>query len=223
MSGNHRPYLRSTTKEMVNQNAQYTQMNEHGQIVDPNNGQVLGEDAQYGHVTGMENRGFVSYSNQAGMPQSELNDTTNNAGLYQLESPEGNMGHGSEEPDPNETALNTANYCYLENPQYQETTYINPPSAEGEPWTLTTENTQTGVESQVGTFTPDLGEVTPESQAAIHSAAPSYSSEDSVSYGNDMSDFGAGDSNADATGSSASAGESDGSGSSSGDDSGMTM
>lgn len=223
MSGNHRPYLRSTTKEMVNQNAQHTQMNEQGQIVDPNNGQVLGDDAQYGHVTGMENRGFVSYSNQAGMSQSELNDTTNNAGLYQLESPEGNMGHGSEESDPNETALNTANYCYLENPQYQETTYINPPSAEGEPWTLTTENTQTGVESQVGTFTPDLGEVTPESQAAIHSAAPSYSSEDSVSCGNDMSDFGAGDSNADTAGSSVSVGESDGSGSSSSDDSGMTM
>lgn len=41
MSGNHRPYLRSTTKEMVNQNAQHMQMNEHGQLVDPNNGQVL--------------------------------------------------------------------------------------------------------------------------------------------------------------------------------------
>lgn len=45
----------------------------------------------------------------------------------------------------------------------------------------------------------------------------------SVSYGNDMSDFGAGDSNADTTGSSTSASESDGSGSSSSDDSGMTM
>lgn len=185
MNGNHRPYLRTSTKEMINNNAQRTQLNENGQIVDPNTGEVLGKNAHNGHVTGMENRGFVNYSNQAGMSQAELNNTTNNAGLYQLESPNGNMGHGSEEPDANATALNTANYCYLENPQYQETTYINPPSAEGEPWTLTVENTQTGEESLVGTFTPDLGDVTPESQAAIQSSV--------VDHQNDMSYFGTGD------------------------------
>lgn len=219
MSGNHRPYLRSSTKDMIDQNAQRTQMNEEGQLVDPNNGQVLDENAQYGHVTGMENRGFVNYSSQAGMSQSELNNTTNNPGLYQLESPDGNMGHGSEEQDANATALNTANYCYLENPQYQANTYINPPSAEGEEWTLTVENTQTGVESQIGTFTPALGEVTPESQAAIHSAAPSYSSEAASSDDNDMSDFGTGDSNLDSEGSSD--GNSDGD--SSGNDDGMSI
>lgn len=185
MSGNHRPYLRYSTKDMVNQNAQYTQLNKNEQLVDPNTGELLGDDAQYGHVTGMENRGFISYSDKAGMSQAELNNTTNNAGVYQLESPAGNMGHGSEEPDANATALNTANYCYLENPQYQESTYINPPSAEGKPWTLTVENTQTGEESLVGTFTPDLGEITPESQAAIQSSVADYQ--------NDMSDFGASD------------------------------
>ena len=124
MSGNHRPYLRSSTKDMVNQNAQYTQLNKNEQLVDPNTGELLGDDAQYGHVTGMENRGFISYSDKAGMSQAELNNTTN-------------------------------------------------------------ENTQTGEESLVGTFTPELGEITPESQAAIQSSVADYQ--------NDMSDFGASD------------------------------
>lgn len=221
MSGNHRPYLRSTTKEMVQNNAQNNQMNENGQLVDPNTGEVLDSTAQYGHVTGMENRGFVSYSNQAGMSQQELNNTTNNPGLYQLESPSGNQGHSFEEQDQNQTNLNTANYSYLENPSYQETTYINPPSAEGEPWTLTTENIHTGEESTIGTFEPDLGEVTPESQAAIHSAAPSYGSAD---YAADMNDFGSADTPGDASGNTAdSASDGDGNGDGNGGSDGNTM
>lgn len=216
----HRSYTRSSTKATMDRTAQY---NEKGEMLDPNTHEPIQDGKVIGHPTGLEWRGFESYGEKSGMTQAEMNDIQNNSSILQWESNGSNGEHTFEEQDANATALNTANYCYLENPQYQETTYINPPSAEGEPWTLTTENTQTGVESQVGTFTPDLGEVTPESQAAIHSAAPSYSSEDSVSYGNDMSDFGAGDSNADAVENSASTGESDGSGSSSNDDSGMTM
>lgn len=216
----HRSYTRSSTKATMDRTAHY---NENGEMLDPNTQEPIQDGKVIGHPSGLEWRGFESFGKKSGMTQAEMNDIQNNGSMLQWESNGSNSEHTFEEQDPNETALNTANYCYLENPQYQETTYINPPSAEGEPWTLTTENTQTGAESQVGTFNPDLGEVTPESQAAIHSAAPSYSSEDSVSYGNDMSDFGAGDSNADTTGSSTPASESDGSGSSSSDDSGMTM
>ena len=216
----HRSYTRESTKETMDRNAQY---NEKGQMLDPNTHEPIQDGKVIGHPTGLEWHGFESYGDKSGMNQSEMNDIQNNGCMLQWESNASNGEHTFEEKDANATALNTANYCYLEAPQYQATTYINPPSAEGEPWTLTTVNTQTGIESQVGTFTPDLGEVTPESQAAIHSAAPSYGSEDSVSYGNDMSDFGAGDSNADTTGSAASAGDSEGSEYSSGDDNGITM
>lgn len=191
---NHRPYLRSATREMVDHNAQRAQVNEQRQIVDPNTGQVLDGKVQYGHVTGMENRGFVSYSNQAGMSQAELNNTTNNPGLYQLESPEGNMSHKSEEPDANATALNTANYCYIENPQYQKSTFINPPVAEGEHWTVSVVNEKTGFESQVGTFTPDLGSVTFESQGAVQSSVGFYSNQ---AYENSISDSKTNESNTD--------------------------
>ena len=63
----------------------------------------------------MENCGFISYSDKAGMSQAEFNNTIYIAGLYQLESHAENMEHGSEETDASATALNAANYCYLEN------------------------------------------------------------------------------------------------------------
>lgn len=190
----HRSYTRSSTKATMDKTAHY---NENGEMLDPNTNEPIQDGKVIGHPTGMEWRGFKSYGEKTGMTQAEMNNIQNNGAMLQWESNGSNSGHTFEETDANETALNTANYCYLENPQYQETTYINPPSAEGEPWTLTTENTQTGEESIVGTFTPDLGEVTPESQEAIHSAVPSYNSEASVSDSNDMSDFGTEDSNAD--------------------------
>lgn len=182
--GNHRPYIRSSTKNMINNNSTFLQMNDNGQIVDPNTGKVISGETNFGHGTGVENKGFVSYSNQSGMSQCELNNTVNNAGLYQIEEAKNNQSHQYEESDPNATALNTANYCYLENPSYQENTYINPPCEDGGSWTVTTVNKQTGEESQVGTFNPDLGEVTAESKASVQSAVSSYSSD------NQMSDFG---------------------------------
>lgn len=194
MSGIHRPYLRSSTREMIHNNAQYAQTNSKGELIDPNIGEVLDGKVQYGHVTGMENRGFVSYAEKSGMTQSELNNITNNSGLYQLESPYGNMSHQSEEQDSNQTALNTAAYCYFEDPSYQELTYINPHGNENESWTISTVNAQSGEESTVGTFTPNLGEVTPESQAAIQSAVSDVESFDpQYEQENDMSDFGCAD------------------------------
>lgn len=216
----HRSYTRSSTKATMDKTAHY---NENGEMLDPNTHEPIQDGKVIGHPTGLEWRGFESYGEKSGMTQAEMNDIQNNGSMLQWESKGSNGEHTYEESDENEIALNTANYCYLENPQYQETTYINPPSAEGEPWTLTTENVQTGEESLVGTFEPDLGEVTPESQSAMQSATSSYESDVVCCYENDMSDFGAGDSNADVAGSSASTGESDGSGSSSSDDSGMTM
>lgn len=198
----HRSYTRESTKEVMDRNAQY---NEKGQMLDPNTHEPIQDGKVIGHPTGLEWHGFESYGDKSGMCQSEMNDIQNNGCMLQWESNASNGEHTFEEKDANVTALNTANYCYLEAPQYQATTYINPPNAEGEPWTLTTENTQTGVESQVGTFNPDLGEVTPESQTAIHSAVSSYNSEPSVSYENDMSDFGSGTGNDGAIGDSESA------------------
>lgn len=216
----HRSYTRSSTKATMDKTAHY---NENGEMLDPNTHEPIQDGKVIGHPTGLEWRGFESYGEKSGMTQAEMNDIQNNGSMLQWESKGSNGEHTYEESDENEIALNTANYCYLDNPQYQETTYINPPSAEGEPWTLTTENVQTGEESLVGTFEPDLGEVTPESQSAMQSATSSYESDVVCCYENDMSDFGAGDSNVDVAGSSASTGESDGSGSSSSDDSGMTM
>ena len=188
----HRSYTRESTKETMDRNAQY---NEKGQMLDPNTHEPIQDGKVIGHPSGLEWHGFESYGDKSGMTQAEMNDIQNNGCMLQWESNASNGEHTFEEKDANATALNTANYCYLEAPQYQATTYINPPSAEGEPWTLTTENTQTGIESQVGTFTPDLGEDTPESQTAIHSAVSSYNSEPCVSYDNNMSDFGSDTSN----------------------------
>ena len=188
--GNHRSYLRTSTKEMINENATLYQMNDNGQIVDPNTSEVISGKSNDGHVNGMENRGFVKYSDQAGMSQHELNDITNNAGLFQKESESSNKSHQYEESDSNATALNTANYSYLENPKYQENTYINPPNEEGGAWTVTVENINTGKESQVGTFNPDIGEVTAESKAAMESAVSSCHSNSSLVSDNSMSDFG---------------------------------
>ena len=215
----HRPYTRNSTKEVMDATAKY---NEKEEMLDPNEESPIQDKKVIGHPTGMEWNGFKSYGEKSGMTQQEMNEIQNNGSLLQWESKGSNEKHTFEETDRNATALNTANYSYLENPQYQETTYINPPSAEGEPWTLTVENIQTGIESQIGTFTPDLGEVTPESQAAIHSAAPSYQSETVSSDENDMSDFGIADNNADTAENSASA-EEDGDSSNSNDDDGMSM
>lgn len=187
----HRSYIRSSTKEAMDRNAHY---NEKGEMLDPNTNKPIQDGKAIGHPQGMEWRGFESYGTKSAMSQAEMNDIQNNGAMLQWESNESNSTHIFEESDENATALNTANYCYLENPQYQETTYIVSPSAEGEQWTLTTENTQTGEESQVGTFTPDLGNVTAESQQAIQSAVSAYNSEACVSYDNDMSDFGIEDS-----------------------------
>lgn len=216
----HRSYTRSSTKATMDKTAHY---NENGEMLDPNTHEPIQDGKVIGHPTGLEWRGFESYGEKSGMTQAEMNDIQNNGSMLQWESKGSNGEHTYEESDENEIALNTANYCYLENPQYQGTTYINPPSAEGEPWTLTTENVQTGEESLVGTFEPDLGEVTPESQSAMQSATSSYESDVVCCYENDMSDFGAGDSNTDTAEDSASDGEDDGSGGSDENDDGMSM
>lgn len=186
----HRSYIRESTKDVMERTAHY---NEKRKILDPNTNQPIQDEKVIGHPSGLEWHGFESYGDKSGMSQAEMNEIQNNGCMLQWESNSSNGQHSFEEQDPNATALNTANYCYLENPQYQETTFINPPSAEGEQWTLTVENVQTGIESQ----------------AAIHSAVSSYSSELSVSYDNDMSDFGVGDYNADTMESSVSEEEGD--------------
>ncbi|MBQ9111578.1 MAG: hypothetical protein IJY06_09475 [Oscillospiraceae bacterium] len=221
MSGLHRSYTRKSTKDAMDKNASYNSKNE---MLDPNENEPIQDKKVIGHPTGMEWRGFKSYGEKSGMTQAEMNNTQNNGAMLQWESASSNAKHEHEETDPNATALNTANYCYLENPQYQKSTYINPPSAEGEPWTLSVVNKQTGIESQIGTFEPDLGEVTPEGTAALKSTVSLNDLESENTCENSMNDFGSEENNTDAAESSASEGNGDNSGGSNhNDDDGMTM
>ena len=187
----HRSYTRNSTKETMNVTAHY---NEKGQMLDPNTNEPIEGAKVIGHPTGLEWNGFRDFGQKSGMTQKEMNDIQNNGSMLQWESKESNAEHKFEEKDPNATALNTANYCYLGNTKFQETTYINPPAAEGESWTLTTKNVQTGIESQIGTFNPDLGEVTPGSKAAIGGIVQSNNTNTTEGVNtmneNDLSDFG---------------------------------
>lgn len=138
--------------------AEFLQTNEWGQLIDPNTKEPISpDDIHRGHVTGMENRGFLDFASKSGMSQKELNNTVNNAGLYQYESGSSNMSHEFEEQDRNQTSLNTAAYCYFENHEYMENVFINPPSDENGEWTLSVVNKETGVETIIGNFNPDTG------------------------------------------------------------------
>lgn len=193
--GNHRSYLRKSTREQIESRAE---KDENGNYIDPNTKEPITGKPHKGHVTGMENRGFLNYSDKAGMSQKELNNTTNNAGLYQLEGGKINVSHKYEEQDANQTALNTANYCYLENPEYQKNTYIYRPTKEGEPWTVRVENKNTGEKSLVGTFEPNLSQFSNQTQnsslddfGTSNSTTENISSSNSQTQGSSLDDFGA--------------------------------
>lgn len=193
--GNHRSYVRKSTREQIESRAE---KDENGNYIDPNTKEPIAGKPHNGHVTGMENRGFLEYSDKAGMSQKELNNTTNNAGLYQLEDGKSNSGHKYEEQDANQTALNTANFCYLENPEYQKNTYINPPTKEGEPWNLSVKNKNTGEESLVGTFEPHLSQSSNGTQnnnlddfGSINATTETVSQSNTQTQSNSLDDFGA--------------------------------
>lgn len=195
--GNHRSYLRKSTREQIESRAE---KDENGNYIDPNTKEPITGKPHNGHVTDMENRGFLNYSDQAGMSQKELNNTTNNAGLYQLEGGKINVSHKYEEQDANQTALNTANYCYLENPEYQKKTYIYRPTKEGEPWTVRVENKNTGEKSLVGSFEPNLSQSSNQTQNSSlddfgtsnsTTETENVSSSNSQTQGSSLDDFGA--------------------------------
>ena len=169
----HRSYIRTSTKEVMNATAKY---NEHGEMLDPNTCDVITQPV-IGHGSGLEYFGFRDYGEKSGMTQKEFNDIQNNGSMLQWENRDSNGSHKYECKDSNATALSTSNYSYLENSNFQENTYINPPNNDGEPWTVSTESRETCVESEIGSFTPDLGEVTDESKAAIESSVQSYNSD----------------------------------------------
>lgn len=166
MNNNHRPYVRKSTTETLEYQASILQVSDEDklkdlqdrQIRDPHTNEVI-EDGQKvkGHVAELENKGLVDYSNKAGMSQKELNDIANTAGIYSFEDRHSNASHVYESHDENQTALSTANFCYLEKSKYQENTFINPPGNEnGEKWTLTTENADDNQTYEIGTFVPDI-------------------------------------------------------------------
>lgn len=159
MNNNHRPYIRKSTRECLDMNAELFQTDNEGNIRDPNNLEIiLTEDNKVkGHVPGFENKGLIDFSNKAGMSQRELNNIANNAGIYQYEDEAENSSHKHEMQDENQIALSTANYCYLENPDYQKNTFINRPESQenGATWTITTKNADDTQIYEVGTFVPD--------------------------------------------------------------------
>lgn len=161
--GNHRPYIRKSTNEQIENNAP---KDENGDFIDPHTQEVIQGTPDKSHTYEMENRGFLRFSDQAGMSQRELNDTVNNAGLYDLESAKTNRSHAYESKDENQTSLTTANYCYLENPSYQQNTEIFPPTKEGEAWSIGVKNKNTGEISQIGTFQPDFSNTAAQTQGS---------------------------------------------------------
>lgn len=192
--GNHRSYVRKSTREQIESRAE---KDENGNYIDPNTKEPITGKPHKGHVTGMENRGFLEYSDQAGMSQKELNNTTNHAGLYQLEGGKSNGSHKYEEQDANQTALNTSNYCYLENPEYQKNTYIYRPTKQGEPWTIRVENKNTGENHIVGSFEPNLSQPSNQQNSSLEDFGASNSTTTNAfqsnpqTQGSSLDDFGA--------------------------------
>lgn len=159
MNNNHRPYVRKSTRECLDKNAELFQTDKEGNMRDPNNSEIiLTEDNKVkGHVPGLENKGLIDYSNKSGMSQHELNNIANNPGIYRYEDKAENGSHKHEMQDDNQAALSSANYCYLENRTYQENTFINRPESQenGAAWTITTENADDNQTYEIGTFVPD--------------------------------------------------------------------
>jgi len=152
MSKLNRPPVWQDTKNMVDSNAKEFQSNENGEIISPNNtGQVVGDDAHYGHRPGFENKSFVANAEKAGYSQEELNSVTNNAGLYQKEPSKENMSHKYEEKDLNQANLNTYAYMVSKDKELASRTYINIDS-DAKHGHLSVVNKETGVESNVGNF-----------------------------------------------------------------------
>ena len=93
--GLHRPYIRKSTREAVENAAQ---KNAKGQFIDPNTLQPIEGKYDLGHKRGNEFRTEKAKAEREGLTQSQFNDRMNNPDLYQIENPSSNRSHKYEAP-----------------------------------------------------------------------------------------------------------------------------
>ena len=93
--GLHRPYIRKSTREAVENAAQ---KNAKGQFIDPNTLQPIEGKYDLGHKRGNEFRTEKAKAEREGVTQSQFNDRMNNPDLYQIENPSSNRSHKYEAP-----------------------------------------------------------------------------------------------------------------------------
>lgn len=154
MSYIKRSPLTQTVRASVLNNARFTQSDENGNIVSPNEtGKVLNKDtkADIGHGNEFENRYEIEYSEKAGLTQADHNKLFTNPGTLQLEPRDENRSHEFECNDQNEAMQNISAYAYSQISDIAENTYINP-SEDGRSGTISVVNKQTGEENTVCSY-----------------------------------------------------------------------
>ena len=93
--GLHRPYIRKSTREAVENAAQ---KNAKGQFINPNTLQTIEGKYDLGHKRGNEFRTEKAKAEREVVTQSQFNDRMNNLDLYQIENPSSNRSHKYEAP-----------------------------------------------------------------------------------------------------------------------------
>jgi hypothetical protein len=86
----HRPYIRNSVREAVEQQAPKTA---DGRFIDPNTGLPIDGTPDFGHKPGHEFWREKAKAESEGLTQKEFNDRMNDPDLYQLEDPSSNRSH----------------------------------------------------------------------------------------------------------------------------------
>jgi hypothetical protein len=97
----HRPYVRKSTHEAVEERAKSDEKNlyydkETDKFRDANSHEVIEGKHHLGHKYGCENARAIRWAEEQGLTQKEFNDLMNNPDLYQIEDPKSNMSHEHE-------------------------------------------------------------------------------------------------------------------------------
>ena len=91
----HRPYIRKSVREEVEQNAE---KNEKGQFLDANTHEPIEGKYDLGHKAGHEYWREAEKAEEEGLSQAEFNERMNDPDLYQVEDPHNNRSHQYEMP-----------------------------------------------------------------------------------------------------------------------------
>jgi len=90
----HRPYIRKSTREAVENAAQKTA---DGKFIDPNTGKVIDGKYDLGHKPGNEHWREKAKAEAEGLTQKQFNDRMNDPSKYQIEDPSSNRSHRYEQ------------------------------------------------------------------------------------------------------------------------------